>query len=279
MKKRILLPTDFSENAMNAIDYSIELFKNEQCDFYILNTYTIDEFTMELTITKNLKELEEQSKKGLYKILERVSVTDENINHNFFIVSRRDNLLTAMKDIVAKRDIEMVVMGTKGRTDSRNKIYGSNTVLAMEKIRNCPVLAIPHRAIYKEIKEIAFPTNYRTHFKRREFQYLADIAKMTDAAIRILHVSDQNQLLDEDQKNNKKLLEEYFIGLKYSFHILHNNNVQDGLSIFIQNEDIDMISFINKKHSFFESILSKPMVKKLGYHSKIPVLTLHDFRN
>ncbi len=59
----------------------------------------------------------------------------------------------------------------------------------------------------------------------------------------------------------------------------HNNNVQNDLSIFIENGDIDIISFIHKKHNFFEIILSRPMVKKLGCHSKTPVLTLHDFRN
>ena len=38
--KKILLPTDFSENALNAIDYALQLFKDETCAFFILNTYT-----------------------------------------------------------------------------------------------------------------------------------------------------------------------------------------------------------------------------------------------
>lgn len=38
--KRILLPTDFSENAANAISYAVRLFKDEECIFYLLNTYT-----------------------------------------------------------------------------------------------------------------------------------------------------------------------------------------------------------------------------------------------
>lgn len=38
--KKILLPTDFSENVLNAIDYALQLFKDETCAFFILNTYT-----------------------------------------------------------------------------------------------------------------------------------------------------------------------------------------------------------------------------------------------
>ena len=53
--KKILLPTDFSDNAWNAIVYALKLYKNQKCKFVLLNTYTpmiynIDymEITMEL---------------------------------------------------------------------------------------------------------------------------------------------------------------------------------------------------------------------------------------
>jgi len=39
MKRKILLPTDFSKNAWNAMTYAIELYKDEVCEFYILNTF------------------------------------------------------------------------------------------------------------------------------------------------------------------------------------------------------------------------------------------------
>ena len=38
--KKIILPTDFSENAFNAICYAVQLFKEETCTFYLVNTYT-----------------------------------------------------------------------------------------------------------------------------------------------------------------------------------------------------------------------------------------------
>ncbi|MBK5210563.1 MAG: universal stress protein, partial [Flavobacteriaceae bacterium] len=42
---KILLPTDFSENAYNAIKYAVELFENEESNFYLLNTYTPVSYT------------------------------------------------------------------------------------------------------------------------------------------------------------------------------------------------------------------------------------------
>ncbi len=44
MKKIILIPTDFSKNAWDAIAYTLELFKNSICDFYFLNVYNFPGF-------------------------------------------------------------------------------------------------------------------------------------------------------------------------------------------------------------------------------------------
>jgi nucleotide-binding universal stress UspA family protein len=278
MKRRILCPTDFSKNAQNAIEYAVKLFKNETCVFYILNTYNAEPYTMELAIARDLEEFRKKSIGGLRVILEWLSHDDNSRNHEFHVVSECGNLLDIIKTMVDKQDIEMVVMGTQGATNSRIEIFGSQTVLAMEEIRNCPVLAIPSKTIYKEIKEIVFPTDYRTTFKRREFQYLVDIAKMSNSSIVVLNVVNKNESLDEDQINNKNLLKDYFEDLDYSFHTLKNKDVQAAINSFIESRGSDMVSFINRIHSFFGMILSRPMVKNLNYHTGIPVLALHEIR-
>lgn len=283
MKKKILLPTDFSKNSWNAIVFAVELYKNQECEFYILNTfnatgYALDSMMVPEPGERIYEELKEKSDKGLAKILERLGIREENSNHKYIAVSQFNTLLEAIRDMVEKKDIEMIVMGTQGATDAKNVIYGSNAVLVMEKIRNCPVLAIPKEVKFKEPKEIVFPTSFKTHVKRRELDFLIEIAQYNNSSIRILHVTDKEKLTPE-QENNKQLLEEYFDTLDHSFHTLHNIDLKSALSCFVESRHIDMITFINKKHNFFGSILSRPMVKDLGYHSKVPVLALHDLRN
>ncbi|WP_405208048.1 universal stress protein [Aquimarina sp. LLG6339-5] len=283
MKKKILLPTDFSKNAWNAISYAIELYKNEECDFYILNVFNATGYALESMMIpepgeKIYEEAKEKSEKGLEKILKRLSFRDDSANHKFIMISQFNSLLDGIKTIIEKQDIEMIIMGTKGATNASDIIYGSNTVLVMEKIRTCPVMAIPEDVIYTEPKEIVFPTDYKTQVKRRELQYLIEIAKISNAAICFLHISKEDSL-DEEQLNNQNLLKEYFEHIPHTFHTLHNVSIKGGLSAFVESRNSDLITFINRKHSFFGSIFSKPMVKDLGYHSKVPVLALHDIKN
>lgn len=283
MRRKILLPTDFSRNAWDAIAYAVDLFKSEACDFYILNVYDYTGFAVtNINVPQLNSEYTEairaKSMKGLERILQRLSFRDEGPNHKYFTISKQDSLLSAIKEVVELKDIDLVIMGTKGDTDAINVSFGSNTVLVMEKVRNCPVLAIPPDTVFSDPSEIVFPTSFKTHFKKRELAYLIDIAKLTNAPIRILHVKTEKQL-DETQQNYKQMLEEYFADLEHSFHTLDKNDIGEAVELFVQSRNSGMIAFINKKHTFFGSIFSTPLVKELGTHAKIPVLALHDFRN
>lgn len=283
MRRKILLPTDFSRNAWDAIAYAVDLFKNEACDFFILNVYdytgfALDNINVPQANNEYSKAVQEKSMKGLERILQQLSFRDEGSDHNYFTISKQDSLLSAIKEVVELKDIDLVIMGTKGDTDALNVSFGSNTVLIMEKIRNCPVMAIPPDTLYTDPSEIVFPTSYKTHYKKRELGYLIDIAKLTNAPIRILHVETSKEL-NETQINYKQLLEEYFADLEHSFHTLDKNDIGAAIELFVQSRNSGMIAFINKKHTFFGSIFSQPLVKELGTHSKIPVLALHDFRN
>ncbi|WP_296381519.1 universal stress protein [Winogradskyella sp.] len=284
MRHKILLPTDFSENAWHAINYATELYKNEPTDFYILNVFSatgnVLESLMNLEPGSELYETKKwDSENGLAKVLEKLILRGKSDSkHQFKTISMFSNTIDAIKTVVEKKDIEMIVMGTKGETHSRATAFGSTAIYVMEKARNCPVIVVPQKAKLALPIEIVFPTSYRTHYKRRELIYLTDIAKKCNATIVILHVAEASEL-DENQKENKQLLEEILQGINYKFHELSHNSVITAVNVFVESRGSDMVAFINKKHAFFGSILSSPLVKEISFHLNVPILAMHDLRN
>lgn len=284
MKRKILLPTDFSNNSWLAINYGLQLFKNEACDFYLLNA-----FTGTNSLIKNIINIEsggdfyekakEESESNLSKILDKLIINEHgDPKHNFKTISVYNDPIEAIKNVVEQKDIEMIIMGTKGKTNEKGTVFGSVAVYVMEKVRNCPVIVVPESAKHSLPKEIVFPTSYKTHYKRRELSYLTDIAKKCDATIAILHISEENGL-DENQKEHKQMLKDIFEDVNYTFHSLSHYSVESAVNIFVESRDSDMVAFINKKHAFFGSILTNPMVKGIAFHSKVPILVMHDLRN
>ncbi|AUC81130.1 universal stress protein [Lacinutrix sp. Bg11-31] len=284
MRHKILLPTDFSKNASKAIEYALELYKDDVCDFYLLNVFYAKGHLIESLI--NLEPgsgvyeiVKEESQIRLQKIIDGLLLGDNvNPKHQFKSISKFNNTVETIKNVVEEKDIEMIVMGTKGKTNARKVAYGSIAINVMEKVRNCPVIAVPEDAKLDMPKEIVFPTSYKTHFKRRELIYLIDIAKKCKANIAVLHISNEDKL-DQKQLENIELLKEYFKEVTYSVHNLLNNNVETAVGLFVESRASDMVAFINKKHAFFGSILTQPLVKDITYLTNVPILVMHDLRN
>lgn len=279
--KKILLPTDFSKCAWNAISYALELFRDDICEFYILNTFRPSGNGLQgmllLEPDDSLYKIKRKDSEDELKKIEQqiISSKGKNPNHEFKFISKFKFVIEAMQFIVDHHDINMVVMGTKGVTDDRTLVYGSHTVKAMEEIRSCPVMAIPNDAEIKYPKEIVLPTDYKLPVKNEKFTPLIEIAKTCDAEIRVLHIiEDENETFDTTQFYTKKLLKEFLSSVKHTFHTIENKNYKKAINCYVESRESDMVVFINKKHSFFSRLLLKPLAENLGYYSAVPVLAL-----
>ncbi len=280
MDKRILFPTDFSQNSFNAIRYGMKLYENQYCDFYFLNVFQVNMYSLDNMMVPEPGDsaydtAKKNSEEGFVKLKAILKLQKDNPKHTYHNISMFNHLLEAVRDIIAKKDIDLVIMGTKGLTGSEAKAFGTNTVTIMEKIVECPVMAIPEQFDYAPPRQIIFPTDYKAHFKRRELKYLLEIAKLHNSQIHVVHVERESRL-SKKQENNKELLEDILLGVDFENHILPKSNVQEAVFAFIESRKCDMVVFVNKKHWFFGSILANPLVKELGYDATIPILELND---
>lgn len=280
MDKRILIPTDFSKNALNAARYALDLYAKLNCEFYFLNVFRLTNYTTNALILPEPGSAEYEAAKGaseeaFAKLLDILELHHDNPKHSYHTISSFNFLSEAMKQTIDNKDIDLVVMGTQGATGAKGIIFGSNTVNAMEKIRECPVLAVPDELRFSTPKEIVFPTNYKSSFSRKELNYLIEIAMMHNTSIRVVHFT-KKTTLSEDQEKHKQLLDDILQGVDHSFHTLTDKDVAQGITSFVQSRNSDMIAFINKKHFLFNSIFSRPLVKEIGYDATVPILALNE---
>ncbi len=280
MGKKLLLPTDFSNTSWYAIQYAIKLYENHECDFYILNAYSKDVYGLDSVSLLDPDEAfnkfsEKRSVQGLGDIMVRLTFENDNPMHRFHIISSSTLFLEAVKDLVADMQIDMIIMGAKGITNEREGAYGSNTLAVIENVRKCPVLVVPKNVSFDQPEEIVLATNFNTDVKTSEVTYLAEIANMTGASIQVLSLVD-NGTLTPQQKNNKIRLQRHLKDVDHSFKVLQTVKMADALSCFVETRNSNMISYIDKKPSFWERLgFGKSTLGKLGYYKDVPVLALH----
>jgi nucleotide-binding universal stress UspA family protein len=275
--KKILLPTDFSPNSWNAIAYALQLFKDEACKFYLLNTYTPTIYQVEYLLGNPAQydipdPIMETSLEKLKNMEDRIKTDFNNPKHNIETMSVFNTLIPEIKEVVEAKNIDYVIMGTKGATGAKEILFGSNTVHVFKNIK-CPLIAIPEDFKFESPHDILFPTDYEIDYSNEHIQPLIDIASLYTARINILNVSFGYELT-EQQERNKHKLENYFNGIAHLFHRVGHESVQEAITDFQMKARINLLVMINNKHSFFENLFFKSTINQIGFHLNIPFLLI-----
>lgn len=275
--KNILLPTDFSENSWNAIKYTMQLFKNETCKFYLLNTYTPAIYHVEYVLVQPAQfgmydAVRENALRDLDEFKTRIEKEFNNPIHTIETIAVFNTLIPEIKEQVEKKNIDYIVMGTKGATGAKEILFGSNTVHVFKNIK-CPVMAIPSNFTFEKPHEVLFPTDYEISYKPHHLKPIIDIISLHSTRLNILHVS-YGYDLSEQQEVNKKILENYFKKVAHLFHDVSNQTVEEGITNFQLKARINLLVMINNKHSFFENLFFKSTINQIGFHLNVPLLVI-----
>lgn len=277
--KRILLPTDFSENAWNALFTAVKLYADVPCHFYLLNTYNPDVRNLlgnrgRLRLGLIYDSLKQQSDGGLQEVWEYMAKNHKNKNHTFEKISLSEHLETAVKKIVVKYDIDTLIMGTKGATGTKEIFLGSNTVKVIKAIRNRPIIAVPEEHNFLKLDKVVFPTDFTRHFETFELNALIELASIWNTELMIVQIGQEFSMTDR-QKSNKNGLERRLQRINYSFHQAEfKKKVANAIESFTKEEEADLIALIHYHRTFMEKLNREPVIKKVAFHTEVPLLVL-----
>jgi len=272
----ILLPTDFSKNSENAIRYALEFYKNETCKFYFLHCYPQVIFSYEYQIEKKLvgKNIHEiiqtGTKERLYEFAFSI-MRDHGNNQEFDIEVVNGFLPDQIAQITSDNHIDLIVMGTKGETGSNEVVFGTNTIQVINK-RCCPVIAVPEGHVFKNVKNVLFPTDLNLSFSYQHLKDLVKVLELHQSKINVLHISFRG--LTSTQRRHKVLLEEAFSNFNADFVIKDDKEITDVIYDYQQDNASELLVMINNKHLFFENLFFKPTISKIAMHLSTPFLVI-----
>lgn len=278
--KRVLIPTDFSANALNAIRYAMRLFQNENCTFYLLNTYTpsipSSRFMAPVVNGTRIEDaMGYSSETNLLKTVAIIKDEFKNSKHSFETISSFNLLVDEVKDVVETFNIDLIVTGTKGASGMDEVFMGSNTVRIIKTTKKCPVLAIPQYFKYTSPSEIAFATDFNRFYSESELRPLVDLATTFNATIRVVHVQIGIKALSELQQFNLNMLRKYFGEVEHYIHTVSElNSVSQTLEVFSKELEIHLLAMLNYQHSYMEQMTREPIVKRTAFHTQIPLLVI-----
>jgi nucleotide-binding universal stress UspA family protein len=277
--KTVLIPTDFSDNSWNALAYAVRLFKNESCTFFILNIGNLKQsVSSSNSFAFPTEKISPTLKEKLNFLFKRIKELPINEKHHFIALQEHGDFIDIMRKTVAAKKVDLIVMGTKGASGIKAAVVGSNTGDVITKVF-CNVLVIPENATIARPKQIAFATDYNLFYTYPILEALTDLLSISKANLNVLNISLANAHLTKPQEKNKAYLQDYLsetLPLSHNFHRVIDDNIKNGILNFVALNQIEILVMVAKNLNFFQQLLFDTAIKKLSFHTTVPLLVLHE---
>lgn len=276
--KRILVPTDFSANARNALAYGRELAKLLQAEIILFHAYHIPYVHAEMPAgmyQTAIDEAQEETQNKLQELgkSELEAAGDSRVAYQ--VGSRLGFAVETILSYAEEVDADMIMMGTQGSNGLADVILGSITSSVIER-SNLPVMAIPDGCTFYPVESWLFATNYDVA-DVESFKQLLTLVKPFNAGIQVVHIKTGGDEVEEQQANSFKHIVQQEVDYDaISFEEIEADSVASGIEAYTKNQQVDGLALVKRKRNVLSSIFHSSITKKLSFHSNVPLLVFQE---
>ena len=277
--KKILVPTDFSEQATNAFEVAVAIARKTGAAIKLLHLVEVphsfnfsatgDVLQSDTTQVYTMQLLQ-QTKIQLHQLLETIDHEGVEVVQEVEV----DSIIGNIKRTVKEDKIDLLVMGSKGASGMEEFLIGSNTEKVV-RAADCPVLTIKQRIPDFKVHEVVLASDFKRELgpvmaKFKHFQALFG------ARLHLVYVNTPGAFgSSNDLRHKLQEAADNYGFQNYTINVYNDVVEEDGILHFAQDIQADLIMMATHGRTGLAHLLSGSVAEDLVNHTNIPVLTIH----
>jgi nucleotide-binding universal stress UspA family protein len=270
----IIVPTDFSATADNALNYAVQFAERYSFDVTLFHSLTLAHVAIAGGIHPelNVGGLNEDVNKRIAQLLEPLKEAHPSVQ--FITEVSTGPLVETLNNYCHATKPIAVFMGITGEGSTLDKLFGSNAIEVMNHT-TYPVVIVPHQSVFKPLQKICLACDLKEVVSTTPPLSIKTLAHLFNAEVHILNIDYKHRNFTPSTPDEIEILESMLDQIKPSFHFIEDEHVQHGIDSFITEHNMDMVIVIPKRHPFFENLFHKSTTKQLAYTTHVPLLAVH----
>jgi nucleotide-binding universal stress UspA family protein len=258
----VIIPVDFSETSLNAARYAAQLLAGQKnVNIILYHSYT--------------KPVEAEHANGAIENIKTELLNDLDLQIETLAYEEPD-FVDGLEKTARHRRADLIIMGITGRSAIAQVFFGSNT-LKMAERKVCPVLIIPQQATFSPLKNVMLTSDFKNTAETTPSGIIKDFLDAFKPQLHIVNVDNEHYIsLTEGYEAEKQELKKMFADYNPEFYFMRLFDVDEAINLFAESRNIDLIIAIQKNRSFISKLLNSSRTKTLSYHSKMPILVMHE---
>ncbi len=274
--KNILVPTDFSKEAKNALSIALEIVKKTNGKIILLHILELPNYLIENNnynlhtgILNDLKEELISEEKKAYEDL----VQDESIDTSF--IELRHTMGSAKRNIIEfandpNNNIDMIVMGTSGISSIESAVIGSNTENVVKTV-DCPVIST--KTAFSSFDNLLLISDF-TNITSPNYEKAFAFAELFGSNLHFVHINTPTQFMSSDlfETNVNAFVEHW--GLKdITIYQYNHDSFERGLFLLSKKIGTNLIAMGTHKHIGLNKIFYDSKTEQVVNHFNIPIFS------
>lgn len=277
--KKILVPTDFSKPAQWAFEVAISIARKAQGQIILLHIVeqpTAESFNVEGQINDDNGW---EDKLFTYKLIEKdktqlemLAQLAEDAGVSVTCELRLGNPFHGMRTIITKHKVDLVVMGTSGRSKFEEMIVGSNTERVV-RYAKCPVLTVHERPTGKDFANIVYASSLNENEKAFA-EVVKNAQEIYEAKIHLVRINTPMNF--QPDHIAKKVMRDFANKLRlqnYTLNVFSDRSEEEGILHFAASVNADLIAMATHGRTGFAHVLVGSIAEDVVNHASKPVLT------
>lgn len=266
--KKILVPTDFSPVADNAMLYATAIATEFRCELYLYHAYSFDRFNYDLNFSEDEQPYTKkvERKMNLAELKLKGKIVEDELSVKSIV--EKGSTLVLFQNGAKKHGIDMIVMGTKGATGLEKAVFGSVAATALE-IAKVPVLVVPPEHSFRPFKHLVLTIDHK-EIAGNVLLPLQKLANKFGAKVTLLNVN------TSQNKNTYHEMDLSGLGdVERTYQeVPMSKSINESINEFIEKEDCDLLCMVRREKGFFKSLFKRSITKAQVFNSRIPLLVL-----
>jgi len=276
--KTIIVPTDFSQNSINALAFAKELALESKAKIILSHAYSVIYGNLDAPYYIIAEEMEDAKKDSDSQLKELAEKVFKASQPEFDIVSIENSAVDGVLQLIKERNADLVVMGTEGAHGLEGFIFGSNATKVIENAQ-CPVIAIPEGALFENLRHITFATDYHAG-DLTALKNLVEIVRPFNFQILVLHISALDNVNALDVERMQEFREQVKHMISYpnlTCEVMYGQkNVEAALEKHVSETRCGLLVMTtHDRHNIYEKLFSRSKTKQLANHLKVPLMAYH----
>lgn len=272
--KTILVPTDFSKCANNAMMYALEVAKRIEANVVALYVvYPSEGVDNNMYDAFMIDDYVEQRKKAMESWVKRFKRSEPLKGIKIETECRVGFPVSVISHAASQLNVDLIVMGTTGANGLKGVLLGSTSGGVLSS-SNRPVLVVPKNAAFRNYARFVMATDFKMKLDKRSMNILKSLLNVEHAGLEVVHVIEdptkEKGRRDQEASHSEKLED-----IPHLFHYIHDKNVPRAISHFLESIDASGLVTVAHEHSLMHKLFFKSVSRSLAHHTSVPMLVLH----